>query len=120
LAVAAAHANQREDNLAQACKDWGVLRREYGGYANACALQIEATIRKFGSDPKKVFEALEKAIQAFVSQNMLAHANALRFKRAMFLGETDGHAETERATNWMKHQGVQRPELLSQVWASGI
>ena len=110
----------RRNCLRKTNEDIVALRREAGDYANACALQLDATRLFLEQGPSASIECLDKAIRAFAREHMDAHAHALIQARGKLLGAKHGATDLERALNWMARQGVEAPEQIGRIFAPAL
>jgi hypothetical protein len=109
----------RQSRLRDATRDARALKKEKPRWAPALGALLEAGVLSLRGTAEAALGELAAAEQALESADLMLFAAAARRQRGQRLGGTEGAALIERADQWMRLQGIVRPELFAELMAPG-
>ncbi len=121
-ALAAAAARQPADRklLGKVKSTLRRLEKQTHPWTNPFARLIRAGLATTGGKREQAIDHLVAAAARFDAQGMGLYAAASRRRRGQLLGPSDGGRFVSDADDWMRGQGIVKPERFADVLAPGV
>jgi len=120
-ALAAAMENGDQRDFARIAERAGRrLRRDKLPFARALALLLLAGAANLRGDADSALRHLQEAVERCEETDMALYAAAARRRLGQVLGGDEGAALVEEAEQWMRGQGIVRPDRWTAMLAPGF
>ncbi len=96
------------------------LERQTHPWSKPFARLIRAGLATVGGDQAQAMDHLVTAAASFDARGMALYATASRRRRGQILGPPDGTRFIDDADDWMRSQGIVRPERFADVLVPGV